>query len=391
MHLYYKTLVVHYKPEYDQAPYLQALQDLFPYYNLSRRAYMDGELLMDPISDAGFFIDTTTSWNTSVYLNPQEGIRPNFIFGIFSPVIAYGTAGWETQVLSTTQCTLSMKYYDVNVTCSQEGTRPTRGLCAATAMRQSPNQNFTAVQKYMNLTSLCEDVPTMNMTWKYLINEFPIALGNFGLGDPTLPSTAPWIELLLQNPNINDPDFQAPSGVLADMPPNGIFTQRFTLILNTWYISNTIGHRVLLGNTDQEDAYLVCPGASVSNQTIFSFVFSCANQTTKFKIPAHYTISFIWMVLFFIGDAVMVVASLVPLVFRRWRRGPDLLGSVASLTRDSPYFDAVERGPSTESGIDKALRMRQVRVKLGYVPSCEVDQLGVIVFAPASRTVSILQ
>jgi hypothetical protein len=89
------------------------------------------------------------------------------------------------------------------------------------------------------------------------------------------------------------------------------------------------------------------------------------------------------MSLFFIYDAVMLAVALVPLVLRRWRTGPEISGSVVSLTRDSPYFDGVERGPSIESSTDKAFRMRRVRVKLGDVHFSGLDNYhGFVAFAP---------
>ena len=142
----------------------------------------------------------------------------------------------------------------------------------------------------------------------------------------------------------------------------------------------------------RQTLYALGASASIENQTSYSFAYACADQTTIFELPARYALSSLWMSLFFLSVAVMIAAALVPLVLRRRRMGPDILGSVVSLTRDSPYFRGVPRGPSTESSTDKAFRMRRVRVKLRDVHLSELENhQGVIAFAPEERVGPVLK
>jgi len=252
MRSYYKTLIAHYyKPEHDQSPYLQAFKDLFPLYNFS-----------NGIRDGGFFIDTTTSWNTSVYLDQPDDVGSNFIFGILSY-----TRNLDTQLLATTRCTLSMKYYDANITCSQGGTRPTRGLCAAMAIRQSPIQNFTAMQGYLDSTIIYPTRPLgINQTWKMFIIHFPNTVKDT-LGNLNVPQRvgATWIEMLLRNPNVVDSGFGRE--VIQDiMLPDGIFRQRLALLLNTGFISVMLGIAPFRGNSGKSQADFVCPGGVSVNR-----------------------------------------------------------------------------------------------------------------------------
>ena len=83
----------------------------------------------------------------------------------------------------------------------------------------------------------------------------------------------------------------------------------------------------------------------------------------------NYALSLPWVIVDLVSCAVLLFAALASFWLRKHTLAPDIFGYVSSLTRDNPHLDLP--GGSTLSGIDRARRMKHVKVKIGDVGSGE--------------------
>lgn len=145
--------------------------------------------------------------------------------------------------------------------------------------------------------------------------------------------------------------------------PTDLFADRISLLLNT-FLDASIGPQTIIGVELTDKSKLL-------------------NTTTVMSIPlpAQYALDPLWMTIYFLSTAVMLLAAVASLLLRCFISAPQILGLVGSLARDSSYFSNTTPGwTSTESGEEISKRLRDVKVGVLDVKSDK--DVGRIAFAP---------
>lgn len=139
-----------------------------------------------------------------------------------------------------------------------------------------------------------------------------------------------------------------------------LFSQRFSQLLNTWWIAN-VAPSAVTGDfrTDKVDngdemgvdlyQYQTTPGISVPDV----LVLRCHRG---------------WLAVLVIASSTMLLAGAAAAIFGTLRRGPEILGYSTGMLRDSPYVDATHL-PSTDDAVVHARRLRNVKIVLGDAKS----------------------
>lgn len=141
----------------------------------------------------------------------------------------------------------------------------------------------------------------------------------------------------------------------ADIYPIGdvVFSQRFSQLLNTFWISS-IAPQAVTGSFSK-DSNVTAGGYAVQNAT--------GEVTPDFLVlQCHRN----WLAILIIASAIMLLAAIVAAVFGLLRRGPDILDRASLFLRDNPHAN-VPAGSTMEHGFDQARRLKDVRLCLGDV------------------------
>lgn len=84
----------------------------------------------------------------------------------------------------------------------------------------------------------------------------------------------------------------------------------------------------------------------------------------------HYAISWPWIVVDFVSCLILLGAAIISTWLRLHTLAPDIFGYVSSLTRDNPHVELPNNG-TTLNGIERALMLKKVKVKIGDVSAPE--------------------
>jgi hypothetical protein len=86
------------------------------------------------------------------------------------------------------------------------------------------------------------------------------------------------------------------------------------------------------------------------------------------KFEPQHVLYWPWIIADIVSNVILLSAAIFAFWLRKNTLAPDIFGFVSSLTRDNPHFMLPEGG-STLSGIERARRMKHVKVKVGDVGS----------------------
>jgi hypothetical protein len=127
-----------------------------------------------------------------------------------------------------------------------------------------------------------------------------------------------------------------------------LFSQRFSQLLNAWWIAN-IAPFAVTGNfaSSRTSDYQI---RTVSGNFIPDIRVLHCNRT--------------WFIVLIVASSAMLIADILAAVFGTLRKGPDILDNPSSLLRDSPFVN-VKSLPSTEDAVDHAKKLKDVIVVLG--------------------------
>ncbi|KAK8174775.1 hypothetical protein BC567DRAFT_296652 [Phyllosticta citribraziliensis] len=240
-----------------------------------------------------------------------------------------------------TVCGVTVEYVDVQIECSRLTTAGELD-CVSTALRRTRDPGETP---HVTATSFYPwGVSGLDEMTSLLASGHPAQAGPF--------------ELYLADP------IQGFSSKIGDMPsykdlPLSVFQSRLSLLLNTyWHMS--LNTSVFLGIDG------VTP--STKNNTEKSWLNELedwAPAMGSWTTPAAptYQISPAWMALYFVATAVLTLCALVAVILQSRIRAPDFLGSMSTLTRDSPYV-TVPPGGSGLEGSERARLLKNMWVRI---------------------------
>lgn len=148
------------------------------------------------------------------------------------------------------------------------------------------------------------------------------------------------------------------------------FTARFALLFNTYWHAFCN----LQAITETEI------GLGFSDQMPQTVMFNLAPVTMQ--LPGqHYTITWWCLAVFLVCSLFAQITGLLALVLKYRTLIPDILGSVSTLARDSPYTDVPEGG-STLDGSEYARKVRNMPVRvLDTSPGTEVGHIALSTIA----------
>ncbi|KAK7611846.1 hypothetical protein BKA81DRAFT_421747 [Phyllosticta paracitricarpa] len=151
---------------------------------------------------------------------------------------------------------------------------------------------------------------------------------------------------------------------VGDMPsykdiPLSVFRSRLALLLDTyWHMS--LNTSIYLG-TD-----VVTPSAENNTESWYlGELRDWASTTGSWTTPAAptYVISPGWMALYAVATVVLTLCALATIVLQSQIRASDILGSMSTLTRDSPYVAVPPAGSGIE-GTERARWLKNMWVRI---------------------------
>ncbi|KAE8375523.1 hypothetical protein BDV26DRAFT_267796 [Aspergillus bertholletiae] len=158
--------------------------------------------------------------------------------------------------------------------------------------------------------------------------------------------------------------------------PLGEISDRFTQILNTFYLGSLALKLVTVGPNI----------SSQGNHSTFSDYLDSYDRSALTSTTAHVSIqdstpTFVvdwgWLVVMAIATAVIIGASVVSLIVGRRVMNPDIVGYASTLTRDAPHLP-LPSAASTLNGFGRARWLADIRIRLGDVqPECPVGKLSI--------------
>lgn len=336
-------------------------------------AYAAGNFGIAPFSGSYLLREnsnTTTSHPSSV------------VFSSFS----YGED--HTGNLTVANCTLTTTYVEVSIKC--EGAQQ----CGSTAIRSSqlphngsecpetaPPALSAPVTSYYNVSYNATDLTVLdgmcNSDTNYMnyFVSFENSSNSADFCDTGNCMASPMESYLLDpdQPFSVDNPYGSYGGFVLTTPPiwpigDKAFSQRFTQLLNTYWI-NSIAPFVVTGNLTVSNF----TGYLDSQNTFDVRNFTAQNETQLTALRCHRS----WLTVLLIAALVMLLTGLAGAVFGALRRGPDILGRFSPLLRDHPYANGME-GPSMEDAVEQARRLRHLQVTLGDVkPGADVGHVAI--------------
>lgn len=172
-----------------------------------------------------------------------------------------------------------------------------------------------------------------------------------GIPTPTM------IEAYLSDPNSV---LLGPTSVDLATVNQTAFERRLSLLLNTYW---HLGFGPMYQTGLVSDREVNIPMTNVT-------------ATLITPMPDAYALNIPWLVTFFVCTTILVLAALANARWEHHTVGPDILGFASSIVRQSKYV-AVEKGPSTESGAERAKRLREHKVMMQDVkPNAAVGKIA---------------
>ncbi|KAF4918108.1 hypothetical protein CGCVW01_v009177 [Colletotrichum viniferum] len=149
-----------------------------------------------------------------------------------------------------------------------------------------------------------------------------------------------------------------------DIYPVGdqMFSQRFSQLLNTFWLASVASHNITGNFHFQSDSGTNLPGPIIIQNIT-------GNRTPDFLVMR---VNDGWMLTLFVASTAMLVSGVIAAVLGSMRRGPDVLDHPTFFSRDSPYVNVSPcYAGSVEDASEQVRRTRDMRVCIGDVSPTE--------------------
>lgn len=245
--------------------------------------------------------------------------------------------GRSHEGFASTICNLTTTYVTLNVSCAEK-------VCNATEIRTSLPVAGTPPSPTWSV--LDQGSSTDRTFFEELVN------ASMSYTPDEVSGTESYV-LQPDNPfnNLNPPDY-------SKVTPS-LFATRYSQLLNTYYAC--------------QQAPFAIMGSAVlpyKNSEISRYYDSSNTIGASFQPQQIFVCHQVWLAVQLLASLTMTICALAAAVLTLLRRGPDILGSFSSVTRDSAFmFRSIPSGGSNIDGKDRARHLRRVRVRLGDVTS----------------------
>ncbi|KAK8008162.1 hypothetical protein PG991_010713 [Apiospora marii] len=239
----------------------------------------------------------------------------------------------------TGQCSVSQAYVESRVNCTRKPN--SQHSCAVTAQRPSRQPHAPKA-----ITPL--SFPTI---FRWVSQELPITTGGdisyqsepslYYLADPSLKAMA---------------DAYLPIAFLTNVTKRDLEV-RLGQLLNTYYQLTQMSLNIM-GGTD--GGFVVDPNITAPvqyNKSVLRFGISDA-----------------WAALCLASCVVMLVAGVLSVIIAHWARGPEILGYVSTVFRDSRHMELAE-GSGQLTAVDLSKSMAKERIRYGALRNGDGDEL----------------
>ncbi|KAL4922418.1 hypothetical protein BDW62DRAFT_197093 [Aspergillus aurantiobrunneus] len=227
-------------------------------------------------------------------------------------------------------CTISTVYLEVWISCRDTS-------CAVSRMRHSPtiNPDDGAQFQWVEL--------------EIFVSQFPHATGRV---DPY--QSSPTDSYIYGDQSLFSADYERDWSTVSAED----ISKRLTTTFNTfWQVSLAPFTISSVSRFDPVNLTQVSEG--------FVPTFNGTTGTTSRGIKVYRT-NPAWVAVFLVATIFLQLSAFAGLLMRSVTVAPDILGSVSSLTRDNPHFP-LPAGGSTLSGLERARRLRDLRVQIADV------------------------
>ncbi|KAI9889592.1 MAG: hypothetical protein M1814_005195 [Vezdaea aestivalis] len=272
----------------------------------------------------------------------------------------------DNKTLTIASCDVNMRYVEVRFSC--DGT-----ACQPLAIRPSKSPaSHDVVGPSINSQNATLNTPISGLAQnRTMRNVIPIKFfAEFSnASNPTLacdPIKCPpsGIEVYLNN-SINPLSQYDTSKLWRN--GNDLISLRFTQLINTYW-TNTIAPFAIAG-----DFRLARDRDSQRRNYNTDNVIESRLTISKRILVCNYG----WFAILLVCSVVLFLASLTTSVLSAYRYGPDVLDRFSSLLRDSEYA-GIPHESSIEDAVDQAIRLRNVKVRMGDVkPESEVGYAAI--------------
>jgi hypothetical protein len=319
-----------------------------------------------PTTRAGFRIalDSTRPGYTDSaiwsYLNDTATSYPQRTLLFQSPA---GGEGFGRN--NIVHCRIWTTYVEAYTVClSPPSSNLSTPTCSVTRLRSSlkphPHENLTPLEFGQYLASFGENFPEATKfasTW--VTSSSASSLAEMYLVNPQNPL----------DPTPDDPLTFRQALRLHELVSPAQVSVRLGQLVNSYHLGS-LAPRVVTGLQASALSQPV-------NITVREGVVVSMNQT-------RYVCRWGWWSFFVVACVVLLAVAVAGIVVRAGLTGPDILGYVSSLTRDSPYVKVAEGGSALD-GADRARLLRGLRVQLRDAMD-GTGEVGRLVFGSVEET-----
>ena len=301
-------------------------------------------------SHGGFSVEFVGANSTSSLLYPnQTSYPPVKPWGVNFSALSF----IDSDNAFTANCTLTRSSVESNVTCNH-------GPCRVTNIRRSKFD-----QRPPGYTPLFYGSGVYNLQ-----SYWPTSGGSEHDGSST-PT-----EYFLADPTMRSLSTSRNSwGVSLNGLSAALFSERFSLLFNTywqcslvpWYQTGDFPSNTSALNDDLDGDPEQTFNTTMTTVTTFTDIYVCNT---------------VWAVILFIASSALLLCGVCGAIAKYMARGPDILGYVSTLTRDSPYIDLPPGGCALD-GLERSRLLSNLKVKLQDVAA--EDEIGHIAFSSAER------
>ncbi|KAF6806375.1 hypothetical protein CSOJ01_08870 [Colletotrichum sojae] len=263
----------------------------------------------------------------------------------------------EEAATANATCALTMIHVEVDVVCHSP-------VCGALRIRQVKKPaNMTVATVFDGLRRDPKALGAAYAFESFMSTFIQSTLKTWDTEPNILPKPfASPIETYFTNP---DSPYSAPgigSWSGTDLLPVGdaVFSQRFTQLLNTFWLAAIASHNIT-GNFH----YRTHPATpKIETMRVYNTTSSRTPDQQVMQVNGP------WMAILLVASLIMLLSGVAAGVFGCMRREPDVLDRATFFLRDSPYVN-VRNQSSLEDGTAQAKRSRGVRVSVGDVRPAE--------------------
>jgi hypothetical protein len=315
-------------------------------------------------------------------LNETESKTPRDL--LFASVYGISRDG-NDQGLNIAKCSLFQQHVEALVLCA--GTQ-----CSTSRVRKSISDTRPNALTALEYDSVMDS----------FVREFPTAI-KFNQGSsPT--------ELFMVNtstfPFVQKVGRLYPNEVYTDLSkiPTDVFTQRLSLVLNTYYQLSTQSSGYFGGLTSNLSAYgpdtapvtdvnaYLPTNLSATEHTFFDWFSKFQQKVVDLESPfigatttgrkttrrEIFVCNFAWVALLLSSSTIILITGSIALVLKRKTLGPEMFGFVSSMTYENPWVK-IPKGGTMLDAMERTRLLKDVDVYIGDVRGDE--DVGHIAFA----------